>query len=122
MICATLVAQAEPFMPMPSSKMKTWLRMRVGDRGDHHHGHGEAHRGDAVEEAHRRPAHRADERAAHARHPVFERQRFDVRVETERMQQRRPANASPRNSGTSASEAHNAFHSARDACAPRRLP
>ena len=33
-----------------------------------------------------------------------------------------PANDRPRNSGISAMEAHSAFHSAREACAPRRLP
>ena len=66
------------------------------------HRHREAHGGDAVEESHRRPAHRAEERAAHARHPVFERQCLDVRVEAERMQQQRAGEREPRNNGISA--------------------
>ncbi len=95
----------------------------VGDGSDHHHGHREAHRGDAVEEAHRRPAHRADERAAHARLPVFERQRFDVRIETEGMQQQAARRRPARGTAASARARPTAHSTARaSAYAPRRLP
>ena len=103
--------------------MKNWLAMALAIGRHDDHGHREAHGGDAVEEAHRGPAHGAEERAAHARRPVFERQRLDVRVEPERMQQPRTGERQRQEQRRPcASDAHSAFHNAREARALRRLP
>ncbi len=87
MACAALVPHAEPFMPMPSSNMKTWFMMAlvivvvitmvIVKR--------------TAEMPLKKPmaahAMRTEERSAHARGPILQRQLLHVRLQPEGMQQ-----------------------------------
>ncbi len=122
MTCATFVPQAEPFMPMPSSKMKIWLRMALA----------------TVVTTTTAIVNRTAEMplknpmAAQAIDPMnappmrgFQYSSASASIcgsSPKGCSSAGPANASPRNNGTRATEAHNAFHNAREARAPRRLP